>query len=83
MQETLVKQETKSVQISNYVLSLSPEKLPNEVIHEVKRRILDSFACAIGAYDSKVSKILWKACSKVKSKHSAPILVRKKDVFYE
>ena len=83
MQETLVKQETKSVQISNYVLSLNPERLPKEVIHEVKRRILDSFACAIGAYDSKVSKILWKACSKVKSKYSAPIFGRKKDVFYE
>ena len=83
MPETLVRQETKSIQISNYVLSLSPAILPKEVTHEVKRRILDSLACAIGAYDSKVSKILWKSCSKVKSKCSAPIFGRKKNVFYE
>lgn len=83
MQSTLIKQETKSIQISNYVLSLNPEELPKEVVHEVKRRILDSLACAIGAYDSKVSKILWKSCSKVKSKYSAPIFGRKKNVFYE
>lgn len=83
MQSTLLKQETKSTRISNYVLSLKSEALSKEVIHEVKRRILDSLACAIGAYNSKVSRILWKACSKVKGKYSAPIFGRKKDVFYE
>ena len=83
MQETLVKQTSKTTQIANYVLSVKKESLSKEVIHEVKRRILDSFACAIGAYDSKVSKILWKACSKVKSKYSAPIFGRTKEVFYE
>lgn len=83
MPETLIKQTNKSNQIANYILSIKPESLSKEVIHEVKRRILDSFACAIGAYDSKVSKVLWKACSKVKSKLSAPIFGRKKDVFYE
>lgn len=83
MMELTVKDLYKSKQISNYVLSLKPELLPKEVIHEVKRRILDSFACAIGAYDSKVSKILWKACSRTKSKYGAPIFGRKKNVFYE
>ena len=83
MPQTLLKQETKATQISRYVLSLNPNFLTDEITNEVKRRILDSFACAIGAYDSKVSKILWKACSKVKGKLSAPIFGRKKDVFYE
>lgn len=83
MQETLTKQINKASQISNYVLSVKKETLSKEVIHEVKRRILDSLACAIGAYDSKVSKILWKACSKVKSKFAAQLFGRKKDVFYE
>ena len=83
MPETLTKQTSKASQIANYVLSIKKESLSKEVIHEVKRRIVDSLACAIGAYDSKVSKILWKACSKVKSKLSAGIFGRKKDVFYE
>jgi 2-methylcitrate dehydratase len=81
--ETITKQVNKAPQISNYVLSVKKESLPKEVAHEVKRRILDSLACAIGAYDSKVSKILWKACSKVKSKYSAQLFGRKKNVFYE
>lgn len=83
MQDTLVKQENKASLISNYVLSVKKESIPKEVVHEVKRRILDSFACAIGAYDSKAGKIILKACSKVKSKFAAPLFGKKKEVFYE
>ena len=83
MQQTLVKQNNKASQISSYVLSIKPESLPKEVIHEVKRRILDSIACAIGAYSSKAGKIVLKACSKVKGKHKANLFGKKKEVFYE
>lgn len=83
MQDTLVKQENKASLISNYVLSVKKESIPKEVVHEVKRRILDSLACAIGAYDSKAGKIILKACSKVKSKFAAPLFGKKKEVFYE
>src|SRR3989338_2023872 len=83
MQELLVKHENKAAHISNYVLSLKAERLTNDVVHEVKRRILDSIACAYGALDSKVAKILIKACSKVKSKYKASVLGKKKPVFYE
>ena len=83
VQELLTKQTNKASQIANYVLSIKKESLSKEIIHEVKRRIIDSFACAIGAYDSKVSKILWKACSKVKGKHAAQIFGRNKNIFYE
>ena len=83
MLETLIKPMNKTNQIANYVLSVKKESLAKEVIHEVKRRIIDSLACAIGAYDSKASKVLWKACSKVKSKYSAQMFGKKKNVFYE
>ena len=83
MQEVLNKQIYKADQISNYVLSVQKESLSKEVIHEVKRRILDSLACAIGAYDSKVARILLKACSKVKGKYKAPLFGKGKEVFYE
>lgn len=83
MQETLIKQNNKSSLISNYVLSIKKESLSKEVIHEVKRRILDGIACAIGAYDSKAAKIVLKACSKIKGKYKAPLFGKGKDVFYE
>ena len=83
MQEILVKQGNKSSQISDYVLSFKPESLHREVIHEVKRRVLDSLACAIGAYNSKAAKIVLKACSKVKGKYKATLFGKKKEVFYE
>ncbi len=83
MQEMLLKQVTKANQIASYALSVKSESLSKEVVHEVKRRILDSFACAVGAYDSKAAKIILKACSKVKSKFAAPLFGKKKEVFYE
>ena len=83
MQETLTKQSNKSKEISSYVLSIKKESLSKEAIHEVKRRILDSFACAMGAYDSKAAKIVLKACSKIKGKYKAPLFGKGKEVFYE
>lgn len=73
----------KANQIANYVLSLDSKDLSKAIIHEVKRRILDSFACSIGAFDSKVCKILLKASSKIKGKYKAPLFGKGKEVFYE
>lgn len=83
VQQAQTKQTNKANQIAYYALSVRPESLSHEVIHEVKRRILDSLACAIGAYDSKASKVVLKACSKVKGKYKAPLFGKKKEVFYE
>lgn len=83
MQPTLIRQETKDLLISNYVLSLKPSTLSSDVIHEVKRRILDSLACSAGALNSKVSKYLFKTCPKVKGKYSAQLFGKKKKAFYE
>ncbi len=83
MPEILTKQTNKANEITNYVLSVKKESLPREVIHEVKRRILDSYACAIGAYNSKAAKIVLKACSKIKGKYKAPLFGKGKEVFYE
>jgi len=83
MPETLTKQINKAKEISSYVLSVKKESLSKEVIHEVKRRIIDSLACAIGAYDSKAAKIVLKACSKIKGKYKAPLFGKGKEVFYE
>ncbi len=83
MQSILTKQTNKANEIANYVLSVKKELLSKDVVHEVKRRIIDSFACAIGAYDSKAAKIVLKACSKIKGKYKAPLFGKGKEVFYE
>ncbi|OGQ60282.1 MAG: hypothetical protein A3J24_06785 [Deltaproteobacteria bacterium RIFCSPLOWO2_02_FULL_53_8] len=38
--------------IAKFGLGLRFDRLPDPVVHEVKRRVIDSLGCAIGAYDS-------------------------------
>jgi len=38
--------------LARYALALSYDSLPPEVIHQVKRCLLDTLGCAIGAYDA-------------------------------
>lgn len=44
--------------LANYSLRLSYDDLPGSVVHEVKRALLDTLGCAIGAYPSKTSQII-------------------------
>lgn len=43
--------------LSQYSHSLHYEELPQEVVHEVKRRLIDSLACVIGAYTAEPCNI--------------------------
>ena len=49
--------KTIAQKLSEYSHSLKYADLPKEVVHEVKRRIIDSLGCAIGAFDSEPAKI--------------------------
>ena len=49
---------TLAEQLAAYTLSLRFEELPDAVVHEVKRRVIDSFACALGAYQDEVAEIV-------------------------
>jgi 2-methylcitrate dehydratase PrpD len=44
--------------LSEYTISLEFEDLPKELIHEAKRRIIDSFGCAVGGFLGKPTKII-------------------------
>src|SRR5216110_2616316 len=39
--------------LANYATALRFEDLPAKVVHEAKRRVIDSFGCAMGAYDAE------------------------------
>ena len=43
--------------LAAYTRSLGYDDLPAEVVHEVKRRVLDSLGCALGAWNSKPCRI--------------------------
>jgi 2-methylcitrate dehydratase len=39
--------------LAEYALGLEFERLPEAVVHEVKRRVIDALGCALGALDAK------------------------------
>lgn len=43
--------------LSEYAVSLTYEGLPEEAVHQVKRRTIDVIGCALGAYEAEPSKI--------------------------
>lgn len=43
--------------LAEHVASLDRRTLPENVVHEAKKRIIDSLACAVGAYDAEPVKI--------------------------
>jgi 2-methylcitrate dehydratase len=44
--------------LGSYTRSLCYDHLPAEVVHEVKRRVLDSLACAVGAWNAEPCKVV-------------------------
>ena len=62
-------------QLSDYAASLRFEDLPEEIVHQAKRMIIDTLGCALGGYDSEPAKIARDIASTVTSAQSATILV--------
>lgn len=48
----LVHRSSVSYQFARYALGLSYDSLPQDVIHQAKRCLLDALGCAVGAYDA-------------------------------
>src|SRR5207249_4726883 len=44
---------TLAERFANYAAALEFKHLPPAVVHEVKRRVIDSLGCALGAYDAE------------------------------
>ena len=44
-------------QLSSYAVSLNYRDIPQPVVHECKRRLIDTMGCAIGAFTAEPSKI--------------------------
>src|SRR5215471_18732116 len=61
-------------QLANYSSSFRFEDLSKEVVHEVKRRVIDSLGCAIGAWKEEPCAIARKVASDFSAKHGATII---------
>lgn len=60
--------------LSSYATSLTIDDLPQEVVHEAKRRIIDLLGCAIGAYMAEPCKIARAHALEVTSNPGSTIL---------
>lgn len=60
--------------LAKYSAQLTYEQLPSEAIHEAKRRIIDSIACAFGAWNSETAEIVRTVAHQVNSPYGATIL---------
>jgi 2-methylcitrate dehydratase len=61
-------------QLADYTCSLRFEDLSKQVIHEVKRRVIDSFGCALGAWNEEPCVIARKVASEFSAKSGATII---------
>src|SRR5216110_501806 len=61
-------------QLANYSSSFRFEDLSKEVVHEAKRRVIDSLGCALGAWDEEPCAIARKVASDFSAKHGATII---------
>ena len=59
--------------LARYCLKLSYNDLPKSVVHEVKRRVLDSLGCALGAWTAPPCRISRQLAQAVKVSHGATL----------
>ncbi len=60
--------------LADYAAQLTFEKLDARTVHEVRRRLIDSLACALGAYDAHAPNVARAICRRVQSQPGASFL---------
>ena len=61
-------------QLADYACALRFEDLSKDVVHEVKRRVIDSLGCALGAWKEEPCAIARKVASDFSAKHGSTII---------
>jgi 2-methylcitrate dehydratase len=65
---------TLAERLAVFSVGLKFEDLPAPVVHEVKRRVIDSMGCALGAWNSEPCVIARQVASTFSAKHGATLL---------
>src|SRR5947208_9637356 len=61
-------------QLASYASSFRFEDLSKEIVHEVKRRVLDSLGCALGAWNEEPCAIARKVTSEFSAERGSTII---------
>src|SRR5213596_3863813 len=61
-------------QLASYASSFRFEDLSKEVVHEAKRRVIDSLGCALGAWNEEPCAIARKVVSEFSAKHGSTVI---------
>src|SRR5712671_1920408 len=61
-------------QLADYAYALQFEELSPEVVHEVKRRVIDSLGCALGAWEEEPCRIAREVASEFSAKRGSTII---------
>ena len=65
---------TRAEQLAAYAARLRFEDLPAAAVHEVKRRLIDSFACALGALGADAATIAARVARRATSDRPATLI---------
>jgi 2-methylcitrate dehydratase len=66
--------KTLAHQLAEYATSLNFEDLSKDVVHEVKRRVIDSLGCALGAWNEEPCVIAREVAADFSAKHGSTII---------
>lgn len=66
--------KTVAERLADFALGLKWKDLPDGSVHEAKRRVIDSLACALGAFDSPPAEAARKSAPEVKGEFTANII---------
>src|SRR5438477_12835549 len=66
--------KTLAHQLAEYACSLNFEDLSKDVVHEVKRRVIDSSGCALGAWNEEPCVIARNVASEFSANRGSTIL---------
>ncbi|HEV2047566.1 MAG TPA: MmgE/PrpD family protein [Chthoniobacterales bacterium] len=66
--------KTLAHQLADYACSLQFDDLSKEVVHEVKRRVIDSLGCALGAWNEEPCAIARKVASEFSARNGSTII---------
>ena len=65
--------QTLAERLADYAAALKFDDLPSEVVHEVKRRVLDSLGCALGAWHDEPGQVARGVASSLSAERGATL----------
>jgi 2-methylcitrate dehydratase len=66
--------ETLAERLAQFAIDLNFEDLPAPVVHEVKRRVIDSLGCALGAWHAEPCEVARRVASGISAERGATLI---------